>query len=216
MRTIAVVLLLVATATPCLAQQAEAEDPSVAWPVLGVTAGLGGAALVFMQAREGRAGNESCVKFDGGCYWMGLGGALLEQAGGAALAAWGWKLGERDRARDLAAGRPVRDLGTRRVVGLVIGGTALAVTFVGAFYGAFGVFGCQDIGEPIDYKCVARKQGTAQYVGLGAASVLLVTAPITAHAFGYEAAGRKERTLAWQLVPAIAPTGAGLSLSGRF
>lgn len=196
--------------------QGGAQDPSAAWPVAGLLVAAGGAALVYRQARQARTDDPACFKLDGGCFWLGLTGTFVEQAGGAMLAYWGWRLGERAYTRD-----GTKDVSTMRTLGLVAGGAALVAIYVGATYAAIAPFGCiDDARRQLDYKCIGPKQYTAQLVALGATPVLLVAAPVVSYAFGYEAARRTashdRRALEWRLAPVAFPGGSGLTLVGRF
>jgi hypothetical protein len=209
---------LVALAVMGRAASSSAQEgtPSPLWPVLGVAVAGGGAALVYHQARQARTGDRTCLRLHGGCFWLGLAGSALEQVGGAAVAYWGWRLGERAFARD-----PTEDHRTMRNVGLVMGGAAVLAIFVGATYGAFAPFGCtQSAGtEPLDYRCIGRAQYRAQLVALSAVPVLLVAAPLLTYALGYDAARRvagDRRALQWRLAPAVSVAGASVTLSGRF
>jgi hypothetical protein len=213
--TAAILAAFTSLAGPARAQESN-EPPSAAWPVVGGLVAAGGAALVYRQARQARTGDPSCLRLDGGCFWLGLGGTLGEEAGGALIAYWGWRLGERAYALDSG-----KDVSGMRTFGLVAGGAALIAIYVGATYAAFAPFGCLDRNAGrVDYKCVGPKQYTAQLIGLSAVPVLLVAAPVASYAFGYEAAHRRSsgqpRTLSWRLAPMAVPSGSGLTVAGQF
>lgn len=213
-----VALAVVGAASPASAAPDPADDegPSLAWPVLGVAVAAGGAALVYHHAKRARTGEPGCLRFDGGCLWLGLAGTLVEEAGGAMVAYWGWRLGQRAFARD-----GTRDVSTMRTLGLVAGGAALIAIYVGATYAAIAPFGCIDRARgELDYKCIGPKQYTAQLIALGATPVLLVAAPVAAYGLGYESArrdaARKPRALEWSVAPALFAGGSGLRVFGQF
>jgi heme A synthase len=213
---VALVLTLLAARSGSAHEEA-APAPSPAWPVVGLAVALGGAAVSFQQARRASNGEEGCVKVDGGCFWLTQAGTVMEEAGGALLALWGWRLGEHDRAADRAAGRPPRDVDGRRVFGLIAGGVALAALYTGTVVAAFAPLGCVD-GVDGDnqeyYHCAARAQWKGQLVALSAVPVLLVAAPVVSYAFGYQAADRSRAAVT--LAPRLAPDRLGLDLVGRF
>jgi hypothetical protein len=203
----------IAAASPGLAQEDAPAPPSAVWPVLGVAVAVGGGALVYRQARQARTGDPACMKVDGGCFWGGLGGTLLEEGGGAIVSYWGWRLGERAFALDRN-----KDVSAMKVGGLVLGGAAFLATYVGVIYGAVAPIGCVDHDRvEVDYKCVGPKQYTAQLIGLAATPVLLIAAPFAAYAFGYEGARRTaSQRSSLVLGPISVPGGSGVALLGRF
>jgi hypothetical protein len=217
MTVLGTMLSLLALGSAATANAAEeagpAPRPSAAIPVLGAAVAASGVMMTYAAAVKERDGDPSCATLSGDCTWVDLGGSVLAQIGGAAIAYWGWRLGEADARDDRAAGR-VRSVDGYKIGGLVVGGLALAALDGAGLYAALGVFDCAK-GRMTDEACLSRAKYTPTLVELGATGVLLVVAPLAGYGLGYAKTAGEGRP-AMVVVPMASATGGGLALAGRF
>ena len=220
MTALGMLLSLLALGSATAAQAGEdarsAPRPSAAVPVLGGAVAAGGILLTYAAAMKERDSDPSCATFSGGCTWVELGGGALAQIGGAALAYWGWRLGEADARDDRAAGTPrsPTSIDGYKLGGLIVGGIALVALDGAGLYGALGGLDCLK-GGVADEPCMSHAKYRPALVQLGATAVLLVVAPVAGYGLGYAKSADEARP-AVALVPLTSATGGGLALAGRF
>ncbi len=159
----------------------------------------------------------SCVTIGGSCFWQGVGGNLLGETGAVIFSIWAWKLGESRATSDFDSGQH-RRAGLYKWGGLTTALLALATADAGAFFAAFGWFGCIDNGRP-DNACISGKEHVPITAALVAQPIMVAGAALAGYGFGYSAgmtAAEKRPPIRLLLLPVPSREGVLFALGARF